>query len=95
MLLPPQSRGQENPLQVVQEEEEWSMNDTFKYPSLQYNIMETFIARIQAKNRIVIPVLVMEVLNAGWGDKVKVNIEKVNRHGNKQREVPEGARPRG
>jgi hypothetical protein len=43
----------------------------------------------------VIPVLVMEVLNAGWGDTVKVNIEKVNRHGNEQRKIQEGARPRG
>jgi len=38
---------------------------------------ETFIAKIQAQGRIVIPILYMETLKVKEGDKVRVSIEKV------------------
>jgi len=38
---------------------------------------ETFIAKIQAKNRVVIPILTAEVLKLKQGDKIRVTIEKI------------------
>ncbi len=38
---------------------------------------ETFIAKIQAQNRIVIPILYVEALKVREGDKVRISIEKV------------------
>lgn len=38
---------------------------------------ETFIAEVQAQNRIAIPLLVFELMKLNQGDKVRIEIEKV------------------
>ena len=38
---------------------------------------ETFICKLQAKNRVAIPVAYVETMKLKQGDKVRVSIEKV------------------
>jgi len=40
---------------------------------------ENYMAKIQAQNRIIIPNLYMETLKLKVGDKVRINIEKIEK----------------